>query len=84
MDETSASGLKDWAAIRVYLKKHDDEMINDHEDDINTMLVFVSRCLVYYYYQYSYLMWIRPVCSQLWLQHLLLSPTSGSNRTTHR
>jgi hypothetical protein len=44
LDESGAAGLKDWAAIRAHLKKHDDEMIGDYEDDINTMLVFVSLC----------------------------------------
>lgn len=42
LDESEA-GLKDWTAIRVHLKKHDDEMIGDYEDDINTMLVFVRN-----------------------------------------
>lgn len=42
MDDTGAVGLRDWTAIRVHLKRHDDEMIGDYEDDINTMLVFVS------------------------------------------
>lgn len=41
LDEPEA-GLKDWTAIRVHLKKHDDEMIGDYEDDINTMLVFAG------------------------------------------
>jgi hypothetical protein len=44
LDESGAAGLKDWAAIRAHLKRHDDEMIGDYEDDINTMLVFVSLC----------------------------------------
>lgn len=42
MEEAHLPGLKDWTAIRAHLKRHDDEMIKDYEDDINTMLVFVS------------------------------------------
>ncbi|KAI0342289.1 hypothetical protein BDW22DRAFT_1429143 [Trametopsis cervina] len=42
LDESGAKGLRDWAAIRAHLKRHDDEMIGDYEDDINTMLVFAG------------------------------------------
>ncbi|KAF7797645.1 hypothetical protein EIP86_008845 [Pleurotus ostreatoroseus] len=42
MEEAHLPGLKDWTAIRAHLKRHDDEMIKDYEDDINTMLVFAG------------------------------------------
>ena len=42
LDDSCATGLRDWAAIRAHLKRHDDEMVGDYADDINTMLVFVS------------------------------------------
>ena len=45
MEELYPSGLRDWAAIRAHLKRHDAAMVKDYEDDINTMLVFV-RCLL--------------------------------------
>ena len=33
--------------IEVYLKRHDEAMVQDFEDDINTLLVFVS--VLFYY-----------------------------------
>jgi hypothetical protein len=42
LDDSQDTVLKEWAAIRDHLKRHDDKMIGDYEYDIDTMLVFVS------------------------------------------
>ena len=35
-------GLKGWDAIQEYMLSHDEDMIRDLVDDIDTLLVFVS------------------------------------------
>ena len=65
IEELYSSGLRDWAAIRAHLKRHDAAMVKDYEDDINTMLVFVSNPRLHAWaHAQGSCCCCRPVCSQ--------------------